>query len=84
MSKATTANEVRTQRRRAAAARGQLVARCPRDGRPVDIGIDTDYESLCRSWSRHIDFKCPHCGQSHVTTVRDTYIATAIAQLSLD
>jgi transcription elongation factor Elf1 len=38
---------------------------CPRTGRDVDVGIDSDLETLLRIRTNHILARCPVCGERH-------------------
>jgi hypothetical protein len=48
----------------------------------ADTGIMTDAESLRDSWSMTLNVNCPHCGQVHAVSVRETYIDAAIRNVS--
>ena len=38
---------------------------CPKTGRDVDVGIDSDLETLLRIRSKHVLARCPACGERH-------------------
>ena len=42
----------------------------------------TDVESLPDTWSMTLNVNCPHCGQMHAVSVRETYIDAAIRNVS--
>jgi hypothetical protein len=48
----------------------------------ADTGIMTDVESLRDTWSMTLNVNCPHCGQMHAVSVRETYIDAAIRNVS--
>ena len=48
----------------------------------ADTGIMTDAESLRDTWSMTLNVNCPHCGQMHAVSVRETYIDAAIRNVS--
>jgi hypothetical protein len=37
-------------------------------------GIETDVQSLQAAWKAMMKVKCPHCGEIHEMSVRETYI----------
>jgi hypothetical protein len=37
-------------------------------------GIETDVQSLRAAWKATLNVKCPHCGEVHEISVRETYI----------
>jgi hypothetical protein len=37
-------------------------------------GIETDVQSLRAAWKARLNVKCPHCGEVHEISVRETYI----------
>ena len=51
---------------------------CPNTRQQADTGIMTDAESLRDTWSMTLNVNCPHCGQMHAVSVRETYIDDAI------
>ena len=42
----------------------------------------TDVESLRDTWSMTLNVNCPHCGEMHAVSVRETYIDDAIRNVS--
>jgi len=55
---------------------------CPKTRQQADTGILTDAESLRDTWSMTLNVNCPHCGQMHAVSVRETYIDDAIRNVS--
>ena len=55
---------------------------CPNTRQQADTGIMTDVESLRDTWSMTLSVKCPHCGEVHAVSVRETYIDDAIRNVS--
>jgi hypothetical protein len=47
---------------------------CPTTQQHVPTGIETDVQSLQAAWKATLKVKCPHCGEMHKISVRDTYI----------
>jgi hypothetical protein len=42
--------------------------------RPVPTGVKMDAKSLRKSWTKTLRLSCPHCGEVHEISVRETYI----------
>ena len=38
---------------------------CPKTGQDVDVGIDSDIDTLLRIRNNHVLAKCPRCGERH-------------------
>jgi hypothetical protein len=38
---------------------------CPKTGRDIDVGIDSELETLLRIRSKHVLARCPVCGDRH-------------------
>ena len=55
---------------------------CPNTRHQADTGIMTDAESLRDTWSMTLNVNCPHCGEMHAVSVRETYIDDAIRNVS--
>jgi hypothetical protein len=55
---------------------------CPKIRQQADTGILTDVESLRDTWSMTLNVNCPHCGEMHAVSVRETYIDDAIRNVS--
>ena len=55
---------------------------CPNTRQQADTGIMTDAESLRDTWSMTLNVNCPHCGDVHAVSVRETYIDDAIRNVS--
>ena len=51
-----------------------LLFNCPKTNQQVPTGIDTDVQSLRASWKTTVKVSCPHCGEVHEMSVRETYL----------
>jgi hypothetical protein len=51
---------------------------CPKTSQQAPTGIQTDVQSLSASWPEILKVHCPHCGEVHEISVRDTYIDGAL------
>ena len=60
---------------------GLLLFACPKTYQNVSTGVETDVQSLSASWKSLLRVKCPHCGEEHEISVRETYINAALARL---
>jgi hypothetical protein len=58
--------------------RAKLLFTCPKTHQQASTGIGTDVESLRGAWSRTLKVKCPHCGEEHKISVRETFINSAL------
>jgi hypothetical protein len=67
---------------RASPSTSELLFACPITGRPVPTGIETDVESLRASWKSVLKLDCPHCGEGHELSVRETYLNRALKEAS--
>jgi predicted RNA-binding Zn-ribbon protein involved in translation (DUF1610 family) len=38
---------------------------CPKTGLDIDVGIDSDIDTLLRIRRNHVLAKCPQCGERH-------------------
>ncbi len=47
---------------------------CPTTHQQAPTGIETDVQSLRAAWKATLNVKCPHCGEVHEISVRETYI----------
>jgi hypothetical protein len=56
---------------------GVLTFSCPRTGRPIETGIETDEATLLKIASVAIRLLCPHCLEEHDPRVHEGYLATA-------
>jgi len=45
---------------------------CPNTRQQADTGIMTDAESLRDTWSMTLNVNCPHCGEVHAVSVRES------------
>jgi hypothetical protein len=48
---------------------------CPKTNQRAPTGIETDVQSLSASWRAMLKVDCPHCGETHEISVRETYMA---------
>ena len=62
----------------ARARMSELLFTCPRTGRQVPTGIETDPQSLRASWKRALKIECPHCGETHEVSVSKAYLDSAL------
>jgi hypothetical protein len=67
---------------RASPSTSELLFTCPKTGRQVSTGIETDVESLRASWKSVLKLDCPHCGEGHEWSVRETYLNRALKEAS--
>jgi hypothetical protein len=51
---------------------------CPTTHQQAPTGIETDVQSLQAAWKATLKIKCPHCGEMHEISVRETYINGAL------
>jgi len=51
---------------------------CPTTHQQAPTGIETDVQSLRAAWKATLNVKCPHCGEVHEISVRETYINGAL------
>ena len=47
---------------------------CPTTHEQAPTGIETDVQSLQAAWKATLKIKCPHCGDMHEISIRETYI----------
>ena len=59
-----------------------LLFTCPKTNQQASTGIQTDVQSLSASWKVMLKVKCPHCGEVHEISVRETYINGALSDAS--
>ena len=55
-----------------------LLFTCPNTNRATPTPIATDVKTLSAAWKRTLEIACPHCGQVHLTSVREAYIEGAL------
>jgi hypothetical protein len=55
----------------------RLLFICPTTRRAIDVGIESELETLLRIRLNHVRAKCPACGQSHEWQVRDAQLDKA-------
>jgi hypothetical protein len=51
---------------------------CPITHQQAPTGIETDVQSLRGAWKATLEVKCPHCGEMHDISVRETSINGAL------
>ena len=56
----------------------ELFFTCPKTLRQAPTGIGTDAESLRTTWKSTLKLDCPHCGEVHEISVRETYLNSAL------
>jgi len=59
-----------------------LIFICPKTNLQTPSGIETDVQSLSASWKAMLKVHCPHCGEVHDISVRETYINGALSDAS--
>lgn len=55
----------------------RLVFVCPYTGRKLDIGVESELQTLLRIRANKVRARCPHCGQRHEWMIRDAQLAKA-------
>ena len=50
---------------------------CPKTGRDIDAGIETELETLLRIKTKPIRMDCPICGEQHEWQVGEAQLAKA-------
>jgi transcription elongation factor Elf1 len=55
----------------------RLVFTCPRTGKEIDVGIQSELQTLLRIRTDKVSAPCPHCGQRHEWQVLDAQLANA-------
>jgi hypothetical protein len=57
----------------------QLLFVCPKTNQQIPTGIETDPQSLGAAWKATLKVTCPHCGEMHEISVRETYLNGALS-----
>jgi hypothetical protein len=52
---------------------------CPKTNQQAPTGIKTDPQSLAAVWKAILKVTCPHCGDMHEISVRETYLNGALS-----
>jgi len=52
----------------------RLMFVCPVTQRRVDVGVETEINTLLRIRTQTLRAECPHCGGSHAWPVSDAYL----------
>jgi len=55
----------------------RLYFTCPKSGEEVDIGIETELETLLRIRREPVRARCPICGERHEWRISDAQLAKA-------
>jgi predicted RNA-binding Zn-ribbon protein involved in translation (DUF1610 family) len=55
----------------------RLIFVCPRTGQKIDVGIESELQTLLRIRADKVAARCPRCGQRHEWLVRDAQLAKA-------
>jgi hypothetical protein len=55
-----------------------LLVDCPYTHRKFSSGIETNAQSLRRSWKARLEISCPHCHKTHKIYVREAYLDAAL------
>ena len=55
-----------------------LLFTCPKTYKKALSGIDRDVEGLRAVWSETMKVPCPHCGEEHDISVRETFLEGAL------
>jgi hypothetical protein len=55
---------------------------CPKTNQLAPTGIETDVQSLSAVWKATLKLNCPHCGEMHEVSVRETYLNGALDDAS--
>lgn len=55
----------------------RLFFTCPVTRRSVDVGVETEIDTLLRIKSEKVRAQCPACGQVHEWTVREAALPKA-------
>jgi predicted RNA-binding Zn-ribbon protein involved in translation (DUF1610 family) len=50
---------------------------CPNTGQDIDVGIDSELETLLRIRGKRIRARCPACGERHEWQVREARLQQA-------
>lgn len=50
---------------------------CPNTGQEVDVGIDSELNTLLRIRTNAVRARCPHCGEQHEWQVREAKLKQA-------
>jgi hypothetical protein len=64
-------------RKRQEAVMERLVFVCPNNRQLVDIGIESELQTLLRIRTNKVRARCPSCGQWHEWLIRDAQLAKA-------
>ena len=54
---------------------------CPTTHQQAPTGIETNVQSLRACWKATVKVNCPHCGQAHEISVRETYLDAVLLDI---
>lgn len=57
----------------------RLYFACPKTGKEVDVGIESELNTLLLIRSKPVTAQCPHCGEWHEWPVADAQLGRAAA-----
>ncbi len=57
---------------------GAVTIRCPRTGRPISTGIETEPAVFDRLPVVKALLRCPVCGEEHVWTAKEAWLAEPV------
>ncbi len=52
---------------------------CPQSGKEVDVGIESELNTLLLIRTQKVRARCPHCGAIHEWEVADAQLGHAVA-----
>jgi hypothetical protein len=55
-----------------------LLFSCPASRHKAPTGIEINVQSLRECWRKTVRVDCPHCGQIHEISIRETYLDAAL------
>jgi transcription elongation factor Elf1 len=55
----------------------RLYFTCPTTGKRIDVGIESELDTLLRIRMNRVCVRCPACGQRHEWEVRDAQLVKA-------
>jgi predicted RNA-binding Zn-ribbon protein involved in translation (DUF1610 family) len=59
------------------AAMERLHFTCPRTGEAIDVGIESELDTLLRIRNKRIVARCPRCGERHEWRIADARLLQA-------
>jgi hypothetical protein len=55
-----------------------LFYNCPKTHQYAPTGVEIDVQSLRATWKATLKVDCPHCGEIHKISVRETFINSVL------